>query len=232
MIFSYYTTMWILIPAIIFTIAMQGKVKNAFRRYSQVPTRSGVTGAQAARKILDENGLTDVEIRETSGSMTDNFDPRSNVVNLSQTVYGVNSIAAVSVACHEVGHALQHAQGYKPVKIRNAIVPAVNFCSALTWPLVIIGIILLSTNSWNFGNILFNVGVALFVVVILFHLVTLPTEFNASKRAIVEMEKYDIIGQDEVIGSKKVLNAAAMTYVASLALAVANLLRILAMRRN
>ncbi len=229
---GYYSSLWILIPAMIFTIIMQAKVKTAFNRYSQVATDKGMTGAQAARYILDQNGLTDVAIQQIAGSMTDNYNPKTKVVSLSQTVHDVNSIAAVSVACHEVGHAIQYAKGYTPIKIRNAIFPVVNLASALTWPLVIIGLVLLTTNSWNFGNILFNVGVLLFVIVILFHLVTLPTEFNASSRAIEEMQKYDIISSEEVVGAKKVLNAAAMTYVASLAMAVANLIRILAMRRD
>ena len=232
MYIGYHSTFWILLPAIIFTVIVQGRVKRTFNRYSLAKTEKGMTGAKAARYLLDKNGLTNVKIVQIAGSMTDNYDPRKNVLNLSQTVYDVDSIAAVSVACHEVGHALQYAEGYLPIKIRNAIVPVVNFASMLTWPMLAIGIVLLASRNLEFGNILFNVGIILFLVVILFHLVTLPTEFNASKRAIAQMEEYGIVEHEEIVGSKKVLNAAAMTYVASLAMAVANLLRILAMRKR
>ena len=188
-----------------------------------------MTGAEAARRMLDANGLTNVQIEQTRGSLTDHYDPRKRVLRLSQSVYGVNSIAAVSVACHEAGHAVQHAESYKPLKIRNSIVPLVNFASSLTWPLVIIGILLLANGSYM-GDLLFNIGVITMLAVILFHTVTLPVEFNASSRALRQMDDLGIITEEENKGASKVLRAAAMTYVAALATAIANLLRILAKR--
>ena len=226
---TYYGSMIILIPAIIFTMYAQAKVNSNFRRYSNVRNLRNMTGAEAARRMLDANGLGRVQIEQVNGSLTDHYDPRKRVLRLSQSVYGVNSIAAVSVACHEAGHAVQHAESYKPLKVRNSIVPLVNFASSLTWPLVILGIILLANGSYM-GDLLFNIGVIAMLAVILFHTVTLPVEFNASSRALKQMDELGIIAEEENTGAKKVLRAAAMTYVAALATAIANLLRILAMR--
>ena len=226
---TYYGSMIILIPAIIFTMYAQAKVNSNFRRYSNVRNLRNMTGAEAARRMLDVNGLGRVMIEKVRGSLTDHYDPRKRVLRLSQSVYGVNSIAAVSVACHEAGHAVQHAESYKPLKVRNSIVPLVNFASSLTWPLVILGIILLANGSYM-GDLLFNIGVITMLAVILFHTVTLPVEFNASSRALKQMDELGIIAEEENTGAKKVLRAAAMTYVAALATAIANLLRILAMR--
>ena len=226
---TYYGSMIILIPAIIFTMYAQAKVNSNFRRYSNVRNLRNMTGAEAARRMLDANGLGSVQIEQVKGSLTDHYDPRKRVLRLSQSVYGVNSIAAVSVACHEAGHAVQHAESYKPLKVRNSIVPLVNFASSLTWPLVILGIILLANGSYM-GDLLFNIGVITMLAVILFHTVTLPVEFNASSRALKQMDELGIIAEEENTGAKKVLRAAAMTYVAALATAIANLLRILAMR--
>ena len=226
---TYYGSMIILIPAIIFTMYAQSKVNSNFRRYSNIRNARNMTGAEAARRMLDANGLTNVQIEQIRGSLTDHYDPRKRVLRLSQSVYGVNSIAAVSVACHEAGHAVQHAESYKPLKIRNSIVPLVNFASSLTWPLVILGIMLLANGSYM-GDLLFNIGVITMLAVILFHTVTLPVEFNASSRALRQMDDLGIITEEENNGASKVLRAAAMTYVAALATAIANLLRILAMR--
>lgn len=229
----YDSTYIILIPAIIFAMYAQSRVNHVFNRYSKVRNMRGLTGAQAARRMLDANGLYDVQINAIHGSLTDNYDPRRRVLNLSQSVYGVDSVAAVSVACHEAGHALQHANGYVPLKVRNTIVPAVNFASRLTWPMIILGIVLLGAGSYEmsvFGNMLFNIGVIGFSAVVAFHAVTLPVEFNASNRAIRKMEELGLVADEDIPGSKKVLRAAAMTYVAALATAVANLLRILAIR--
>lgn len=229
----YDPTMIILIPAMIFALFAQSKVKSAFNRYSKVRNMKNLTGAEAARRMLDYNGLYDVQINAIRGSLTDHYDPRRRVLNLSQTVYGVNSVAAVSVACHEAGHAIQHAQGYAPLKIRNSIVPAVNFASRLTWPMILIGIVLLGAGSYEmaiFGNLLFNIGVIAFAAIVAFHAVTLPVEFDASNRAIRKMEELGLVAEEDIPGSKKVLRAAALTYVAALATAVANLLRILAIR--
>lgn len=228
---TYYGSMIILIPAILFTMYAQSKVNSNFRRYSNVRNARNMTGAEAARRMLDANGLGNVQIEQVRGSLTDHYDPRKRVLRLSQSVYGVNSIAAVSVACHEAGHAVQHAESYKPLKIRNSIVPLVNFASSLTWPLVILGIVLLANGSYM-GDLLFNIGVITMLAVILFHTVTLPVEFNASSRALKQMDELGIITEEENTGANKVLKAAAMTYVAALATAIANLLRILAMRGN
>lgn len=226
---SYSIAMIALIIAIIFTMIAQTKVNSNFRRYSKVRNDYGISGAEAARKVLDANGLSDVSIERIRGNLTDHYDPRSRVLRLSESVYSADSIAAVSVACHEAGHALQHAESYAPLKIRNSIVPAVNFASRFSWILIIIGIALLASGNY-IGDMIFNVGVIFFVAVIVFHAITLPVEFNASSRALEQMEIHGIIADDEEGGAKKVLGAAAMTYVASLAVAVANLLRILAMR--
>ena len=226
---TYYGSMIILIPAIIFTMYAQAKVNSNFRRYSNVRNSRNMTGAEAARRMLDANGLGNVQIEQVRGSLTDHYDPRKRVLRLSQSVYGVNSIAAVSVACHEAGHAVQHAESYKPLTIRNSIVPMVNFASSLTWPLVILGIVLLANGSYM-GDVLFNIGVITMLAVILFHPITLPVEFNASSRALKQMDELGIITDEENTGANRVLKAAAMTYVAALATAIANLLRILAMR--
>lgn len=226
-------TIILLIPAMIFALVAQGMVKSAFNTYSRVRNRNGLTGAQAARRVLDNNGLSDVEIEQISGSLTDNYDPRSRVLHLSSDVCNVDSVSAVSVACHEAGHAIQHANGYVPLKIRNGIVPVVNFASNISWILIVIGLLLLFQQSGStsaLGNLIFDIGVIAFVAVIVFHLITLPVELNASKRAIEQIETLSLVASEDIRGSRKVLRAAAMTYVAALAMAVANLLRILAIR--
>ena len=211
----------LLLPAIIFTMYAQFKVQGNFKKYS---------GAQAARRMLDAAGLNDVAIEQIRGSLTDHYDPRYRVLRLSQTVYGVNSVAAVSVACHEAGHAIQHEEEYTPLLMRNNIVPIVNFASQLSWPLIVFGIILGASSG--IGDMLFMIGVIAFLAVILFHAITLPVEFNASSRAMSHMESLGIIMDDEKRGARKVLSAAAMTYVASLAMAIMNLIRILALRNR
>ncbi|MBQ1958983.1 MAG: zinc metallopeptidase [Firmicutes bacterium] len=228
--FWYDATYVILIPAILFTLYAQSKVTSNFSKFSRVRNRRGITGYQAARMMLDANGLRDVQIEQVRGSLTDHYDPRSRVLRLSESVYGAESVAAVSVACHEVGHAIQHAKGYVPLQVRNSIVPVVNFASMLSWPMAIFGIILLGNGSY-IGDTLFNIGVIAMLAVIFFHTVTLPVEYNASRRAKIQMEDLGIIVDgEEASGARKVLNAAAMTYVAALATAIANLLRILAIR--
>lgn len=220
----------LLLPAIIFTMYAQFKVQGNFKKYSNVRAMRGLTGAQAARRMLDAAGLNDVAIEQIRGSLTDHYDPRYRVLRLSQTVYGVNSVAAVSVACHEAGHAIQHEEEYTPLLMRNNIVPIVNFASQLSWPLIVFGIILGASSG--IGDMLFMIGVIAFLAVILFHAITLPVEFNASSRAMSHMESLGIIMDDEKRGARKVLSAAAMTYVASLAMAIMNLIRILALRNR
>ncbi len=228
----YDPTYILLIPAIIFTLFAQAKVKSAYRKYSGVPNMRGITGMQAARRILDANGLQNVRIEMTPGMLSDHYDPRDRVMRLSADVYNDTSIAAVSIAAHESGHAIQHATGYGLLKFRNTIVPVVNIASKLSWPLLIIGLIIASAGSLSTGYLIFDIGVLFFAGVVVFHLVTLPVELNASRRAIIQMQELGIVGMDEVRGSKKVLSAAAMTYVAALATAVLNLIRLLILRER
>lgn len=228
----YDPTYILLIPAIIFTLFAQAKVKSAYRKYSGVPNMRGITGMQAARRILDANGLQNVRIEMTPGMLSDHYDPRDRVMRLSADVYNDTSIAAVSIAAHESGHAIQHATGYGLLKFRNTIVPVVNIASKLSWPLLIIGLIIASAGSLSTGYLIFDIGVLFFAGVVMFHLVTLPVELNASRRAIIQMQELGIVGMDEVRGSKKVLSAAAMTYVAALATAVLNLIRLLILRER
>ncbi|WP_293164681.1 zinc metallopeptidase [Mogibacterium sp.] len=227
---GYYGSMVVLIPAMIFTMIVQGRIKRAYSRYSQVENSHRLTGAQAARMMLDANGLSGVPINILNGGddLNNYFDPRSNSVNLSQAVYHTDSIAAMCIACHEVGHAIQHATNYAPVRIRNGIVPLVNLTSTFSWPLIMLGLIF-STSS-RYGSLLFNLGALCFVFVILFHLVTLPVELNASNRALKQMTSIGMVSDFDYSGSRKVLHAAAMTYVAALATAVASLIRILLIR--
>jgi len=204
----------------------QHKVSATYKQYSNIACRNGCTGYQAARKILDEHGLQHVQIEEVKGNLTDHYDPRTNVVRLSEGVYSSSSVAAIGVAAHECGHAVQHATGYVPVKIRSAIVPITNFGSKLAVPLVLIGLLL----SWY---PLAYVGLIGYALIALFQLVTLPVEFNASNRAVAALSGLNLteIEQD---GVKKVLSAAAMTYVAALIAAVTQLMRMMAIigRRN
>lgn len=227
---GYYSSMIVLIPAMIFTMIVQGRIKRAYSRYSQVENSRRLTGAQAARMMLDANGLSGVPINILNGGddLNNYFDPRSNSVNLSQAVYHTDSIAAMCIACHEVGHAIQHATNYAPVRLRNGIVPLVNLTSTFSWPLIMLGLIF-STSS-RYGSLLFNLGALCFVFVILFHLVTLPVELNASNRALKQMTSIGMVSDFDYSGSRKVLHAAAMTYVAALATAVASLIRILLIR--
>ncbi|MBK5253773.1 MAG: zinc metallopeptidase [Peptostreptococcaceae bacterium] len=228
MFLNYYSSMIFLIPAIIFAMAAQGAVKRNFEKYSKIRNQRNLSGAEAARRVLDQNGLSSIQINKISGNLTDNYNPRNKTLNLSSKVYEDKTISSVSIACHEVGHAIQHANNYVPLMLRNGIVPVVNIASKASWPLIFIGIILSTRNE--IGGMLFNIGVITFIVVIIFHLITLPVELNASNRAIRQMEELYIVDEIEIKGSKKVLRAAAMTYVAALAVAAANLIRILAIR--
>lgn len=227
MFYYYDNSFLILIPAMLFAFFAQMKVSSAYGRFAQVKNQRNMTGAQAARMILDRNGLRDVRIEQIPGRMSDHYDPRSRVMRLSQAVYNDPSIASVSIAAHESGHAIQHANGYVPLSLRNAIAPVVSFASNLAWPLLIIGLLLGASPT---GSLLFDLGVLFFAGAVVFQAITLPVEFNASSRAISQMEELGIVYQEEVSSSKKMLSAAAMTYVAALAVSIANLLRILAIR--
>lgn len=216
----YYATGVIMIPVLLFSFYCQIKVKRAFRRYSSVHAMCGMTGAQAAARLLQLNGITDVQIRQISGTLTDYYDPKNKEICLSGDVYNATSVAAIGVACHEAGHACQHAQGYAPLKIRNAAIPATRIGSSLGIPLVLLGVVF----TWR---PLIMVGIVLYALVALFQLLTLPVEFNASHRALQTIESNQFLTEQEYRGAKKVLTAAALTYVAALASALATLLRLL-----
>lgn len=226
------STIILLIPAMLFAVYAQSRVSAAYRKYADIRNRRGITGAQAARMILDNNGLRDVRIEMVSGTLSDHYDPRTRIMRLSPRVYNEPSVASVSIAAHESGHAIQHAEFYLPLKLRNTIVPVANFASMLSWPLMIIGIVMANGGNSIKGNFIMDIGILFFASVVLFHAVTLPVEFNASSRAIKQMENLGIVYQEEKSSARKVLSAAAMTYVAALATAVANLLRLLVLRER
>lgn len=209
----------LVIPAFILSLVAQAKVKSTYKKMAKIRNTSGYTGAQAAAAVLRHYGIMDVRIEETSGKLSDHFDPRSKVIRLSREVFYGNSIAAVGIACHEAGHAAQHAQSYTPIKIRNSIIPVCNIGSYLGLPLAFAG--------YFFGfEPLILVGLGLYSLIAVFQLVTLPVEFNASRRAIRVIDETGLLREEsEINGAKKVLSAAAMTYVAALAVTLANLLR-------
>lgn len=219
-------TILILIPAMIFAFVAQFKVKSTFDKYDKVRSARGMTGAEVARKILDMNGLSHVRVEHVRGELTDHYDPRTNVVRLSESTYYSNSVAAIGVAAHEVGHAVQHATCYAPIKLRTAIIPMTRIGSGLAMPLFMIGL-LLSYLSYGslFGDYFMFAGIILFSFSTLFQLVTLPVEFNASHRALKTLENNGILVGSDLSGARNVLSAAAMTYVAALATSLAYLLR-------
>ncbi len=217
----------LVIPAFIFSLYAQYKVKSTFNQFSKVSNSRGMTGADIARTILDRSGLYDVRVEAVAGELSDHYDPKTKVVRLSQSVYGSSSVAAIGVAAHETGHAIQHKEGYAPLVLRSTLVPVAQIGSSIGPTMAIFGLIL----SWS---VLINLGILLFGAAVLFYLVTLPVEFNASSRAIRTLEDTGILNYNEIDPAKKVLKAAAMTYVASAAVAMANLLRLilLANRRD
>jgi Zn-dependent membrane protease YugP len=226
--YYYYDYSWfVLIPAMIFTFITQARISSAYRTYSRVANSRGITGGDAARKMMDANGLRDVQIKIVNGgnSLINFYDPKTKTLNLSREVYSTPSIASMSIACHEVGHAIQDATHYAPLAFRNNIMPLVNLTQMMSWPLIFFGLIM-STMS-PYGSMMFLIGVGCFLFVILFHLVTLPVEFNASNRALEQMRVLGMVNEKDYTGSREVLRAAAMTYVAALATAVSSLLRIL-----
>ncbi len=220
-----WTYIVLVLPAMLFAMWASARVNSTFEKYKKTRNVRGMTGADAARWVLDRNGLRNVRIEHIQGSLTDHYDPSANVVRLSDDVYSSTSTAAIGVACHEVGHAIQHATNYAPVKIRTAIVPITNIGAKLSVPLIIIGL-LLSSMGEVFVMIAY-IGCALFGLVTVFQLVTLPTEFNASSRALKTIEETNLLQGEELRQAKKVLSAAAMTYVAALAVSLAQLMRFL-----
>jgi len=209
----------LVMPAILFSLWAQTKVNSTFSKYQRVRCYSGYTGAQIARRILDENGLSNVRVERVSGSLTDHYDPRTHVVRLSDSVYNSDSVAAIGVAAHETGHAVQHATGYGPLGLRNAIIPLTNFGSKLSMPLILLGLIL---NSYTLAM----TGIIAFSMVALFQLITLPVEFNASRRAMRTLSN-GMLSDRELGGARQVLTAAALTYVAALLVSAMQLLRLL-----
>jgi hypothetical protein len=218
--FYFDSTFLLLIPAIIISMYAQQKIQSTFKKYSRVFPGVNHTGYDIARMILDKNGLEYISIEKVRGNLTDHYDPRSGVLRLSDSVYGNKSIAAYGVAAHEVGHAIQHSRKYMPLEIRNSMAPVVSFSSKIVWFVILLGFFL--------GIVGFiRIGVFLFLAVVIFQLVTLPVEFDASSRAIVQLESLGILYDDDIKGAKKVLNAAALTYVAAALTAVSQLIRLL-----
>jgi Zn-dependent membrane protease YugP len=225
MYYGFDPTFILLVPALLLSIYAQFKIQGTFSKFLRVRSYSGYTGAQAARKILDSNGLYDVPIEVISGHLTDHYDPSHRVLRLSYDVYYGDSLASIGVAAHEAGHALQHHEGYAPLQIRNSLVPVANIGSNLSWILVIAGFALGLAG-------LINLGILLFSAAVLFQIITLPVEFNASSRALKQIEDNGILYREEIGGAKKVLSAAALTYVAATIMAVSQLLRLLVIARE
>lgn len=225
--YFYDATYLLVILGAVLSMIASAKVNGTFNRYSRVRSMSGMTGAQTARRILDQNGLYNVKVEHINGNLTDHYDPRSKVLRLSDATYSAASVAAVGVAAHECGHAVQDSEGYEPLRIRSKMAPAANFGSRFGLPIFMMGLI------FGMNEILMQIGIWVFLLAVLFQLITLPVEFDASRRALAMLTDYGILGTQEVEGSRKVLKAAAMTYVAAAAAAVLNLLRlVLISRRN
>ena len=215
----------LVLPFVIFSLICSARVNSTFQRFSKQHSIRRITGAQAAQRVLSANGVSGVKIERVSGNLTDHFDPRSNVIRLSDDVYNSTSTAAIGVACHEAGHAVQYAQSYGPIKLRAAIIPVTSIGSKLAMPLILLGVVLSVFSEYSYG--LVYVGIACFALSLIFQLVTLPVEFNASNRALRAIEDGNILTEEEQKGAKKVLRAAAMTYVAATAVALMQLLRLI-----
>lgn len=241
-LYGYFEYLLWMLPALIISIIVQAKVKSTYSKYSKVINRMGITGAEAARRVLSAGGVTNVHITSVGGNLTDHFDPRTNTIRLSDGVYGRNTVAAVGIAAHEAGHALQHAEGYVPNKIRSALVPISNIGSRIGWILIIIGFALSGVSYYYYstpttyespvGDALVFVGIILYSTSLLFTLITLPVEFNASKRALKIIESTGMLQGEEYEGAKKTLTAAAMTYVAAALTALLQLLRIITIAKR
>ena len=225
-----WTYLVIILPCMILSLWASSNVNNTFKRYSNQYSRRGITGAEAAQRVLRNHGVHNVRVEHISGNLTDHFDPKTNVIRLSDQVYNNTSTAAIGVACHEAGHAVQYAQNYGPIKLRAAIVPVTNLGSKLAMPLILVGILL--SFLGNFSYTLVYVGIACFSLSVVFQLVTLPVEFNASRRAIRAIEDAQLLTPEEQKGAQKTLKAAAMTYVAAMAVALAQLIRLIVIFGN
>ena len=227
-----WTYLVIVFPMVVIAMIAQIKVQSTYQKYSKVHARSSYTAEVAVRRILDSHGLHHIQITRVPGNLTDHYDPKNQVIALSESVYGSTSVAAIGVAAHECGHAIQHAEGYVPLKFRSAFVPVANFGSKLAWPVILLGLFINSESS----QLIINAGIFLFSFSVLFQLITLPVEFDASKRAIALLEEQGILSSQELPYTRKVLGAAALTYVASAAAAILQLLRLIMLfggrRRN
>ena len=227
--YYYYGFDWtyvvLVLPCILLSLWASANVNSTFKRYSGQYSRRGLTGAQAAERVLRSNGVTNVRIERVSGNLTDHFDPRSNVIRLSDNVYGNTSTAAIGVACHEAGHAVQYAQDYAPIRIRSAVIPATNLGSKLAMPLILLG--LLIGLKGDLSYFLVYLGIGCFGLSLVFQLVTLPVEFDASRRAMTAIAQSELLTEEEQRGARKTLSAAALTYVAATAVALSQLLRLL-----
>ena len=229
-----WTYVVLVLPCVIFSLIASSSVNSTFKKYSQQFSRRGITGAQAAQRVLSANGVSSVRIERVGGNLTDHYDPKTNVIRLSESVYDATSTAAIGVACHEAGHAVQYAHNYAPIKLRAAIVPITNIGSKLAMPLILLGLVLAFLE--NFSYMFVYAGIACFGLSVVFQLVTLPVEFNASRRAMAAIAESELLTQEEQKGARKTLTAAALTYVAATAVALAQLLRLLILfggrRRN
>ena len=221
------TYLMLVLPCMLFAAWASSNVNSTFKRYSSQRSVRGLTGAQAAQRVLAANGVRGVRIERVSGNLTDHFDPRTNVIRLSDSVYDNTSTAAIGVACHEAGHAVQYAVGYGPIKLRAAIIPITNFGSKLAMPLILAGFLFSGLGELSY--VIVDIGLACFGLSFLFQMVTLPVEFNASRRALVAIDEGNLLTEEEFKGAKKTLSAAAMTYVAATAVALAQLLRMIAL---
>ena len=219
------TYLLLVLPCLILSLWASSSVNSTFNKYAKQISTRGITGAEAAQRILQHRGIYNVKIERISGKLTDHYDPRSNVIRLSDNVYGSKSTAAIGVACHEAGHAMQYATGYSPIKLRAAIIPITNFGSQIAMPLILLGVVLSALGALSYT--LVYIGIACFSLSLIFQLVTLPVEFNASRRAITSITECNILSDDERNGAQKTLRAAAMTYVAATAVALMQLLRLI-----
>jgi hypothetical protein len=227
--FGFDSTFLLLIPAMLFAFWAQWKVQHTYARYAEVPASAGISGQQMAKAIMNRNGVHDVGIEEAAGVLSDHYDPRSRTVRLSAPIGRGASISSIAVAAHEVGHVLQHAQGYAPLAIRSAIAPVASVASMAAFPLFMIGLFF---NIPGVSGLLMDLGIAFFAGAVLFHLVTLPVEFDASKRALAQLTSHGAVAPDEVKGAKAVLDAAALTYVAAAAMAALQLVRLIMLRNS
>ena len=221
--FYYDPTYVMVLIGVVICMLASANVNRTFQKYSRIRSHSGMTGREAAERLLHANGIYDVTVQRVAGNLTDHYDPRNKTLNLSDSTYASASVAAIGVAAHECGHAVQHANGYAPLKIRGSLVPVANFGSTLAWPLILIGFLI----QGNASVLLINLGILLFSAAVLFQIVTLPVEFNASSRALKSLETNGILYTEEVADTRKVLRAAALTYVASAASAILQLLRLI-----